>query len=145
MKKLFLVVAFLCTALSFSQNSQQWKTVDSLELQGQIESASDVVSGILETARKKKDFEQLIKAKIFQYKFYQVNHENSDQFILKDLNKTISLLPLPYRNVLMSYKAEFLQQYFQQHRWRIKRRKEIDNPDAKDLATWSRSHFAGQY
>ncbi len=37
----------------------------------------------------------------------------------------------------MSYKAEFLQQYFRQHRWRIKRRKEIDNPDAKDLATWS--------
>ncbi len=137
MKKLFLAVAFLCTTLSFSQNSQQWKTVDSLELQGRIESANEVVSGILKTAMKKKDFEQLIKAKIFQYKFHQVNHENSDQFILKDLNQTLSRLPRPYRNVLMSYKAEFLQQYFRQHRWRIKRRKEVDNPDALDLATWS--------
>ncbi len=95
MKKLFLAVAFLCTALSFSQNSEQWKTVDSLELEGQIESANEVVSGILKTAMKKKDFEQLIKAKIFQYKFYQVNHENSDQFILKDLNQTLSQLPIP--------------------------------------------------
>ena len=137
MKKIFLGAALLCSALSFSQYSGQWQQIDSLEITGQIESADELVSGILQTARKNKGFDQLIKAKIYHYKFYQVNHEESDQFILKDLNHTISQLPVPSRNVLQNYKGQFLQQYFSRHRWKIKRRKEIDNPDAKDIATWS--------
>ena len=137
MKKIFLGAALLCSALSFSQYSSQWQQVDSLEITGRIESADELVSGILQTARKNKDLDQFIKAKIYHYKFYQVNHENADQYILKDLNQTISQLPVPSRNVLLSYKGQFLQQYYSRHRWRIKRRKEIDDPDAKDIATWS--------
>ena len=92
MKNIFLAAALLFSALAFSQYSPQWQKVDSLELQGRVDSAAEIVSGILETARKQKDYEQVIKAKIFQYKFYQVNHEDSDQFILKDLNEALAQL-----------------------------------------------------
>lgn len=137
MKNVFLAVALLCSAVGFSQYSSRWQQVDSLELQGRVDSASEIVSDIFKTARKQKDYEQLIKAKIFQYKFYQVNHEDSDQFILKDINQTIAQLPVPFENVLQSYKGRFLQQYYDQHRWKIRKRKKIDNPDPADIATWA--------
>ena len=137
MKNIFLAAALLCSAVAFSQYSSQWQKVDSLELQGRVDSAAEIVSGIVETAQKQKDYEQLIKAKIFQYKFYQVNHEDSDQFILKDLNHTLAKLPVPYKNVLQSYKGRFLQQYYNQHRWKIRKRKAIDNPGFADIATWA--------
>lgn len=137
MKNLFLAISLLYSAIAFPQYSVQWQKIDSLELEGRVESAGEIVSDILKTAREKEDYEQLIKANIYEYKFYQINHENSDQFILKDLNHNLAQLPMPYRNVLQSHKGRFLQQYYHRHRWRINRRKAIDNPDPTDLATWS--------
>ena len=137
MKNFFLAAALLFTVVCSSQYSVQWQNVDSLELEGRVESAGEIVQNILSRAQRQKDFEQLIKAKIFRYKFYQVNNEESDQYILKDLNHTIAQLPVPWKNVLLSYKGRSLKQYYDEHRWRIRRRKAVDNPDPADLGTWA--------
>ncbi|HSP83022.1 MAG TPA: hypothetical protein VLN72_04770, partial [Gillisia sp.] len=142
MKKLLLAALLMLTGISNAQDenySEKWKIIDSLEVRGLVESADSRVMEIISSAKKKKDHLQLIKAKIYHYKFYQVNHENSNQFILDDLNATIAATPAPYKNVLLSYKAMMLEQYFQENRWKSRGRTEMDDPDAGSIETWALS------
>jgi TonB-dependent SusC/RagA subfamily outer membrane receptor len=141
MKKLLFVVLFLNSFIFFAQETfaEKWELIDSLERQGHNESAAKIVLEILETAKEKQDYNNFIKAKLFYYKFHQINHENSNKYILTDLNSSISKLPAPHKNILLSYKASFLEQYFDNHRWKIKDRKEIDNPETLEIETWSLS------
>ena len=89
------------------------------------------------TAKKKKNHEEFIKTKLYHYKLYQINHENSSQYILQDINRSLAALPSPYKNVLLSYKAEFLNTFLNDRRWRIRDRKDINGPDPGDLETWA--------
>ncbi len=139
MKKFLLPGFLLLFFIGFAQETieQKWQVVDSLELQGRNESATEIVSEIMDTSREARDYTNYIKAKLFYYKFLQVNQEYSNVEILKDLNQSISEIPTPFKNVLLSYKAKFLDQYFQNHRWKIRDRKEIDDSEALEIDTWS--------
>src|SRR5690606_13982705 len=139
MKKLLLLVALLLPILSYSQKdhySDKWKMIESLEARGLVESADSLVMNILTSARKRKNHIQVIKAKIYHYKFHQINNENSNQFILEDLNTTISNLPVPFKNVMQSYKAMMLEQYYQENRWRSRGRSQTDDPDVGSIDAW---------
>ncbi|MCM4159262.1 hypothetical protein FHG64_17390 [Antarcticibacterium flavum] len=140
MKRSFLAVILLITGITHSQNykySENWKAIDSLEMLGRTETADSLTTGLLSIAKKNRDHLQFIKAKIYHYKFYQVNHENSNRYILENINNSIAGLPVPYRNILQSYKATFLSQYFQNNRWRIGSRSHIDDPENGEIETWS--------
>ncbi len=140
MKKLLLAAVLLLTGISNAQDvnySEKWKIIDSLEVRGLVESADSIVVEIIASAEKRKDHLQLIKAKIYHYKFYQINHENSNQFILDDVNAMITCIPAPYKNVLFSYKAIMLEQYYLENRWSSRGRSEIDDPDAGSIETWA--------
>src|SRR5690606_22992629 len=132
MKKLFLFALIL---LSYCATAQQnaWKLIDSLEVSGRVRSADSLVKQVMTTAKKKKNHEEFIKAKLYHYKLYQINHENSSQYILQDINRSLAALPSPYKNVLLSYKAEFLNNFLNDRRWRIRDRKDINDPDPGDL------------
>ena len=131
----FLFLSFFCFAQETMED--KWQSVDSLELQGRNEAAVEIVSKILDTSREEGDYTNFIKAKLFYYKFHQINHDNSNEHILSDLNQSIAEIPAPFKNVLLSYKASFLEQYFQNHRWKIRDRKEVDNPEPLEIETWS--------
>ncbi len=140
MMKILLSALLLVTGVSIAQNenySEQWRSVDSLEVRGLVESADSLTIGIIASARKNKDHLQVIKGKIYHYKLYQVNHEDSNQYILDDLNTTIAGMPVPYKNVLLSYKASMLDQYFKENRWKSRGRSDIDDPDSGSIETWS--------
>ncbi len=139
MKKLLPLAFLLLPLLSYSQQdnySEQWKKIESLEARGLVESADSLVTEVLTSASKRKDHIQVIKAKIYHYKFYQINTENSNQFILDDLNSTISSLPAPYKNVMQSYKAMMLEQYYQENRWRSRDRNKTDDPAQGSIDAW---------
>ncbi|MBZ9629508.1 carboxypeptidase-like regulatory domain-containing protein [Salegentibacter sp. LM13S] len=139
MKKFLLFCIVLISSISFAQEKfeNKWKAVDSLELQGRNESAAEIVLEILKEARESKDYNNFIKAKLFYYKFYQVHQENSNEHILADLEHSISKLPAPHKNIMLSYKASFLEQYLNSNRWSIRDRTQIDNPEALEIETWS--------
>src|SRR5690606_7452846 len=140
MKRLFILIFVLMTQLTHSQKEQfeeQWRKMEGLELKGGISTAMDLSQEIMAEARKQKSYGDLLKAKIANYKFYQITHEGSNNFIFADINSTLSELPLPYSSVWQSYKADFLQQYYQQHRWTIQNRTRVDTPAPEDLETWS--------
>ncbi|QED37695.1 hypothetical protein FK178_08150 [Antarcticibacterium arcticum] len=137
--KILLPALLLFTNLLFAQTdlNVNWNTLDSLEVHGLIESANEKTLEIISIAKEEKSFPDLIKGKIFHYKFYQIKNESAASYILRDLNTSISSIPTPYKNVLLSYKADFLKQYFEDNRWKNRGRKEIDDPDLLDMETWS--------
>jgi len=139
MKKIVFPLLLLFTSLLFAQTNFQnkWGKVDSLEVQGLVESANEQVLEIIIDAKNQKNHLDFIKGKIYHYKFYQIKNESAASYILKDLNNSISIIPAPYSNVLLSYKANFLKQYYDDNRWKNRRRKEINDPDLTDIETWS--------
>ena len=140
MKKFLTGIVFLLSFSAISQTSNYknlWKTIDSLELAGKVSSADEITESIISKAFRNGHFTNYIKAKIYHYRLYQVNHEKSNQYILDDINVSISKTPAPYKNVLKSYKAEFLMDYFRHNRWQIRNRSQVDDPDHDDLETWS--------
>lgn len=142
MRKLLLAVVLLFTGLSHAQEgyySENWKIIDSLEMRGLIESADSLTTEILASAKKRKDHLEFIKAKIYHYKFYQINHEESNQYILDDLNAIIAGTPAPFKNLLLSYKGMMLEQYYLDNRWKARNRSEIDDLDARSIETWALS------
>lgn len=102
-----------------------------------METALEQTNNLMQRARADKRYDELIKAKIYHYRLYQINHEKAESYILKDINSTIAQLPFPFDQVLQSYKAEVLSDYYRQNRWSRRDQKQIDNPDVSDLTTWS--------
>ena len=140
MKKVLSGIMILLSLTAFSQAndySNLWHSIDSLEVAGKVATANEQTVSLMKKSLKAKDFEHYIKSKIYHYRLYQINHENSNQYILKDINTAIGKLPAPFKNVLLSYKAKILMDYFRHNRWQIRERSQINNPDNKDLDTWS--------
>ncbi|UJH92047.1 hypothetical protein LZ575_05430 [Antarcticibacterium sp. 1MA-6-2] len=140
MKNILITALLLLTCLTHAQveeSSEKWQKIDSLEILGLVESADELTKDLIASAKQKEDHLNFLKAKIYHYKFHQIRHENSTNYILNDLNDVIEKVPAPYENILLSYKASFLEQYFQEIRWKSRNRSTIDNPDSGDLETWS--------
>ena len=140
MKKFIIGAALLLSSIAQSQNpefSVIWKSIDSLELAGKTGSADSLTQIVLNRSRQQQEHLDHIKALIYHFKFYQISHEDSNIYILKTLNEALSRIPVPYVNILTSYKADFLKDYYWRQRSAIRKRGTIDNPDASDLETWS--------
>jgi len=140
MKNLLLGIFLISQSLLLAQNisyKESWLQIDTLEKEGKVETALEHTNKLMQRAKMDKSYDELIKARIYHYRLYQINHENSENYILQDLNSTIPQLPFPYDQILQSYKAEFLSGYYRQNRWNRREQKQIDNPNNKDLTTWS--------
>ncbi|CAM4314901.1 alpha-2-macroglobulin family protein [Gillisia hiemivivida] len=140
MNKFLTGIIFLFSFLSFSQQTEYnklWEKIDSLEIIGKTDSANEFTKELIVVAANNKEYSNLLKGKLFHYKFHQINHEDSNQYILNDLNTWISKVPSPYKNILRSYKADFIMDYYRQNRWKLKNRSKIDNPKENELETWS--------
>lgn len=140
MKKFLIGIIFLLSYSAYAQTNRyqnQWKNIDALELDGKVASANELTESLIEEAYKNNDFTDFIKAKIYHYRLYQINHEKSDQYILNDINSAINTIPTPFKNILRSYKAKFLMDFYNQNRWNNKDRSQVVDMDNRDLKTWS--------
>jgi len=140
MKKFLIGIVFLLTYSTFAQTKEyqsQWDNIDALELDGKVASANELTESLIKKAYQNHDFINFIKAKLYHYRLYQINHESSDQYILKDINSAISRIPAPFKNVLRSYKAKFLMDFYSQNRWNNVDRSQVLDKDNRDLKTWS--------
>ena len=144
MKRFFLGIVCLFSTIVTAQTSpfaDTWISIDSLELAGKISSADSLTQQLSRQALQEEKYLDFIKGKIYHYKFYQVNHENANNYILKDINEALAKIPSPFVFILDSYKAEILEDYYRQNRYKINGRSSVDDPDAQDINTWSSETF----
>lgn len=140
MKNFLLGIIFLFTYTAFSQVSnyqKEWQEIDELEIEGKVSTANERTRILIENTFQNGDLIDYIKAKVYHYRLYQINHENSEQYILDDLNVAINKTPSPYKNILRNYKAIYLSKFYKLNRWKFKDRSQVLDTTQRNLATWS--------
>jgi hypothetical protein len=127
------------TLLIFPKGStyeKEWKKVDSLQNQGLIRSALEVVTGIYNKAKTENNSSQFVKAVIHRMKFEQQTQEYSLEKALNRLNEEAKEARFPVKPVLQSMIAESYWQFYQNNRWKFYNRTSTVNFDNSDISTW---------
>lgn len=140
----FLLISFQTLHAQNKNFEKDWRTIDSLEINGLVRDALKKTDAILITAERKKDYNNYIKAQLFRWKFVQIVQENPNTTIINEVNQCITKIPFPYNAILQAYKAQFLRTYYEENQWQIFERRAIENPDKNDLETWSLDYLLSE-
>ena len=114
-----------------------WTRVQDFENKQLPESELKEVNTIYQNAKEENNTGQLVKAVIYQMKLTDYKEENA---FVKNLNKVeeeIKKSTFPVKPLLHSMLADMYWQYYQNNRWKFKRRSETVNFKNEDIETWS--------
>ncbi|PRP68033.1 alpha-2-macroglobulin family protein [Nonlabens agnitus] len=142
--KNYLIILVL-TILGFQNVSgqdyqEQWRAIEQLEVENKIEEAQELLDEVFKKASRKNDEAQLIKAFIFQSKFWLINEEDAQKKIIAALDKRITASKFPERNIYYSIKGQLFEQYLQENRYRINNRTSTD-AGGDDFMAWDLKRF----
>ncbi|HLU87726.1 MAG TPA: MG2 domain-containing protein, partial [Taishania sp.] len=121
---------------NLSDYDTDWKKVDSLERQGLLKSALEVVNSIMERAQKEDNQPVQIKGFIYQLKYNQSLEENDFSNALTRIDKMRLTAKAPVKQILASIKGEMLWMYYTNNRYNFYNRSTTTNFDLGDVSTW---------
>ncbi|HIB37011.1 carboxypeptidase-like regulatory domain-containing protein [Mesonia sp.] len=144
MKKVYLL-SLCCLLLTKVHYAQQkfdkwWDEVEELELQGKSVSALERAEKIKRKADRKENPQQFLKAFLYVAKYKLILKKDSEEEVYQDFLAEIEDQNAPTRQVLYSFLAESLNDYYKENRYRINQRTNTDSI-AKDFLTWSKDDF----
>jgi hypothetical protein len=117
---------------------KDWKTVDSLEQQGLVQSALEKVEAIYAKASAAGNADQVVKAMMYRLRLVEYREEDAMLKMLARLDSEAQVAKHPVKPVLHSYLASLYWNYYQQNRWRFRDRTQTSADfDPKDAATWA--------
>src|SRR5690606_13584843 len=120
---------------NLSDYDTDWKKVDSLERQGLLKSALEVVNSIMERAQKEDNQPVQIKGFIYQLKYNQSLEENDFSNALTRIDKMRLTAKAPVKQILASIKGEMLWMYYTNNRYNFYNRSTTTNFDLGDVST----------
>ncbi|MGE5357036.1 MAG: alpha-2-macroglobulin family protein [Deltaproteobacteria bacterium] len=123
---------------------KDWQKIDSLEQQGLIKSALEIVDSIYNYAKINKITDQKIKALFYKAKYANTLEENSVIKFEKTLNDEISTADQPEKSILQSILAEFYDNYLSANFYKISKITDFDDSLNTDIQTWSAGRLIRQ-
>lgn len=144
MKKVYLLslCCLLVTQVHYAQQKfdKWWDEVEELELQGKSVSALERAEKIKRKADRKENPQQFLKAFLYVAKYKLILKKDSEEEVYQDFLTEIEDQNAPTRQVLYSFLAESLNDYYKENRYRINQRTNTDSI-ARDFLTWSKDDF----
>lgn len=141
MKKIFLLLVFVSIPL-FAQNiEKEWVKIVTLENEGKIKSANEIVTKIYLNAIEDKNEVQIIKCFFYKSKYIQQLEENAQSKILDNLQSDIKKVSIPSKSILNLIYGKCLRQYLDINRYSLYNRTKLDSTGAKNFLTWTRDDF----
>ncbi|PZD76992.1 TonB-dependent receptor plug domain-containing protein [Mesonia sp. K7] len=139
---LFLFVFLFTISFSFGQKKfdKWWTEVENLELEGKPMSAYEAAQKILKKADRKENSQQFLKAFLYVSKYKLILKDNSHQEVYEDFVKEIEQQITPNKQILSSFLAESLKDYYNQNSYKIRRRTQTDSP-SNQFESWSEDDF----
>ena len=117
---------------------KDWKTVDSLEQKGLVQSALEQVEVIYAKASKANNADQIVKSIMYRLRLTQYREEDATLKMLAKLDSETQVAKHPVKPILHSYLADLYWGYYDQNRWRFQNRTQTSAEfDPKDVATWT--------
>ncbi|GGZ63167.1 hypothetical protein GCM10008088_25830 [Mesonia mobilis] len=117
-----------------------WDEIEELELQGKSVSALERAEKIKRKADRKENPQQFLKAFLYVAKYKLILKKDSEEEVYQDFLTEIEDQNAPTRQVLYSFLAESLNDYYKENRYRINQRTNTDSI-ARDFLTWSKDDF----
>lgn len=145
-KHFFSLLAILLLAIfSFAQQKPfnykiHWKKVDSLENNGMVKSALEIVNTIQKSAKTENNVAQVVKTRIYQLKYKNIIEEDAFEKILTEMDEESYKAPYPYSAIYHSLCADLYWQYYQYNRYRFYNRT-YSKDEGTDMRTWSLTHI----
>lgn len=125
-----------------SNYQKQWEKVDEIQKDDLPKSALLVVDGILNTAIKEGNTQQVIKALIYKNKFNLEISKDNDNQIFADLEDLLmKTTNVADESLLHSMLAQLYLDYMNDHLWEINQRTALVDYVPKDMKEWSRNIF----
>ncbi len=139
MKKTLFITAMLFSFLTYAQNmnyKNDWDKLTKLKSEGKTKDALDLVSKILEQARKDQNVAQQIKSNLFVYKYKMILEEDSEWKIIQDIDNEIQKADVAEKALLHSISAELLNQYYSGNSWKFADRTKTEQNQSEDFRNW---------
>ena len=141
-KTLIVLLLIVFTGMTYSQEADAsfdalWAKVEKLESEALTKSALKIVERITAKAEQEKNKVESVKALLYASKYLQILEEDAQLTIINRFKAAIAASEFPTTNILESYMATFLWQYFEQNRYRFYNRSQTESKvDSTDFRTW---------
>ncbi|MGB0980823.1 MAG: carboxypeptidase-like regulatory domain-containing protein [Winogradskyella sp.] len=143
-KHLFITLFVLLSITLNAQNFDKfWYKVETLELNGELKSAQNLVDKIYKKAKKKNNSQQVIKSFIYTSKFNQVLKENTTSLFISSIEKEIAENSFPTNALLENIYANFLIELYKNNSTQINKRPRTSSK-YNDIETWSKQDFENE-
>ena len=138
---IFLFILFTLNTIAVSAQTndyaQQWKKIDAYNKKGLSQDGQREVEKIFNDAARHQNHAQLIKASMHLMKYRNKLAEDSREGNIYFVDSLIAKTKAPAKNILLSMKAELLQSYKDQNRWKLYDRTALVQEQDTDIQTWS--------
>ena len=121
--------------------AEQWKAVDKALSEGLPKTALELVEVIYARAKKEGNRPQLIRAITYRVALHAVTNEEDEVVLLRDLETEIAQSSQPVHAILTSMLADMYWNYYQQNRWIINDRTQVEAAPEGDFRTWDATVF----
>ncbi|WP_321307224.1 MG2 domain-containing protein [Marinifilum fragile] len=140
MKKLaILILLVLGINICHAQKEldKLWTELEKFELEGRFHSANRITNQILQEAKKSKQSDQIVKGFIYQSKFSLLLEEDAQKKVIQNLEIHLKESDTPTSALLESIYAQFLKQYLDENRYKIRKRTKLEGPvTALEFEKW---------
>ena len=142
MKLKLLIFTLLFPLLLMAQNSsieQRWKDIDQAMNNGQLKSLQPKIDELKTLSKKENNQSSLIKALFYEAKIKLVTSDETDDvnFVFENFKKEIDGKSKVKDAVIHSYLAKLYQTYYNENRWKIDSRTNVENQNTNDVRFWT--------
>ncbi|MGV4414501.1 alpha-2-macroglobulin family protein [Chryseobacterium sp. T1] len=148
MKKLIFIFGFILMSAWLTpingQNyyEQQWKLIKAQAEKGQYKSNLPAIKNIQKQAMKDKNLPELIKSLKAEFSIVKMTQDhdknNTASQFFKDIDIAGQSFSKQEKLVLDILKANYIKDHYEQNRWQINTRTNLDSQDLTQIETWSK-------
>jgi len=144
MKKVFALVFMFTTHLLMAQDLDSiWKEIDTAYRQGNLKSMQPRVNEAIALARSRDKVSFLVRGLFYDGIIKITTSDETDDVnpVFENFRNEIASAKGVNKSILQIYYAKLYQIYFDENRWRIVNRTDVENQPTDDLRFWTENTF----
>ena len=146
MKQLLFLLLILTNSMLMAQSptiDQKWKEIDQQMQNGQFKSIQPKIDELKALSKKQNNQQSYLKALFYEAKIKVATSDETDDvnFVFDLFKKDLDEKSNVNNAIVYSYLAELYQLYYNENRWKIQSRTNVENQATNDVRFWTEETF----